>query len=257
VRQQTLSLCDGATLAYWDIGSGRPLLLMHGFTGTAQTHLGLLLENLSHHYRLIAPDLRGYGASQPPGRSFPPHFYRRDADDMATLLRHLDCGTAVVLGFSDGAESALLLAAAYPELVSGVIAWGVCGIISPAMLARVRPRVPLPDKAQWGDWYQQIALLHNEEQVEPMIRGWNEAAEAIYASGGNICLAEAAQIRCPVLLLNGDEEQGNPLPDAQRLAGRLKNGCLETIAGSGHPIHDDQPAVFLQRVREFLQTLEK
>lgn len=252
MERRILRLPDGATLAYLEGGGKRPLLLMHGYTGTASAHLGTLSETLKSNYRIIAPDLRGYGASQPPARDFPPTFYRRDADDMAFLLRHLTCGPAIVLGFSDGAESAILLAALHPDLVAGVVAWGVCGVISGAMLARVRPRLPVPNKAQWCDWYQQIAALHGESQVEPMIRGWNQAAEAIFVGGGNICLEEAALVRCPVLLLNGDGDEGNPLADLMRLVERLENGRYALIPNSGHAVHEDQPELFLQQVGAFL-----
>jgi valacyclovir hydrolase len=249
---ETVHLPDGQILAYEIVGQQRPLLLMHGFTGTARAHLGWLIENLQSHYHIIAPDLRGYGASQPPARDFPPHFYQRDADDMAALLRHLNCGPAAVLGFSDGAESALLLAATYPELVTAVVAWGVSGVISQAMLSAVQPRVPVPAKTNWDEWHHQIAARHGEAQVEPMVRGWNEAAAAIFARGGNICLAEAAQVRCPTLLLNGDGEVGNTLSDVTRLVEQLANGRLQIIPRSGHPIHNDQPEMFLQVVTDFL-----
>ncbi|MBK8988691.1 MAG: alpha/beta hydrolase [Chloroflexi bacterium] len=251
-QQHKIMLPDGATLAYVDIGAGRPLLLMHGFTGTARAHLGWLIDTLQTHTRVIAPDLRGYGASQPPPRDFPPDFYQRDADDMAALLRHVNCGPVVVMGFSDGAESAILLAATYPELVAGVVAWGVSGVISQAMLNAVKARVPVPAKPHWGQWQQQIAARHGAAQVEPMICGWNEAAAAIFARGGNICLAEAAQVRCPVLLLNGDGEVGNTLDDVTRLVARLGSGRLEIIPHSGHPIHDDQPDLFIAQVKAFL-----
>mgnify|MGYP001287937125 CR=1 FL=1 len=249
---QIVTLPDGATLAYEDVGAGRPLLLMHGFTGTARAHLGQLIDHLQGQHRVIAPDLRGYGASQPPAPDLPPHFRQRDADDLAALLRHVNCGPVIVLGFSDGAESAILLAAAYPELVAGVVAWGVSGVISQAMLAAVASRVPVPDKPHWGEWQYQIAARHGESQVEPMIRGWNEAAAAIFAAGGNICLREATQVRCPVLLLNGDGEVGNTLEDVTRLVGRLANGRLQIIPGSGHPIHNDQPELFMRQVKAFL-----
>ncbi len=254
---QQIDLPDGAALAYLDVGTGRPLLLMHGFTGTARAHLGELIDQLQGHYRVIAPDLRGYGASQPPARDFPPDFYQRDADDMAALLRHVACGPVVVLGFSDGAESAILLAAAYPELVRGVVAWGVSGVISPEMVTAVQSRVPVPAKPNWGEWHRSIATLHGESQVEPMIRGWNEAAAAILARGGNVCLQEAAQVRCPVLLLNGDGEVGNTVRDVTRLRDSMANGRLEIIVHSGHPIHHDQPEVFRQRVAAFLAEIDE
>ncbi|MEZ4516487.1 MAG: alpha/beta fold hydrolase [Chloroflexota bacterium] len=71
VQQQFKTIRDNITLAYWDIGEGDPLVLLHGFTGTARRDLGDLIDTYSSDYRIIAPDLRGYGASRPPNRSFP------------------------------------------------------------------------------------------------------------------------------------------------------------------------------------------
>jgi valacyclovir hydrolase len=247
---------NGATFAYHDLGSGPPLLLMHGFTGTARAQLGPLIDELQADYRVIAPDLRGYGASRPPERDFPPDFYPRDAADMAALLDHLQLGPVVALGFSDGAESALLLAAARPDLLRGVVAWGVGGVISAPMLASARRWLPV---ASWGasraGWRDEIIALHGEAQFAPMIEGWVAAAEAIVAAGGNICLSEAAQIRCPALLINGDGETGNLPEDVRRLAERIPNSRLEFVAHSGHSIQDDQPAQLIGLVRGFLAEL--
>ncbi len=248
-----VTLHDGARLAYHDLGSGPPLLLIHGFTGTARAHMGLLIDDLSRDHRVIAPDLRGYGASRPPNRTFPPDFYQRDAADMAELLDIIKPGPVVVLGFSDGAESALVLAARRPDLVRGVVAWGVSGVISQAMVDAVQDWLPV---SAWDErraaWRQEIIELHGREQLEPMIEGWVRAAEAIAAAGGDICLREAPQIRCPALLINGDGERNNLPDDVRRLAAAIPNCRLEFVANSGHSIQDDQPAVLIQLIRQFL-----
>lgn len=251
--QRKVTLHDGAVLAYHDLGSGPPLLLMHGFTGTARTHMGLLIDELSRDHRVIAPDLRGYGASRPPNRTFPPDFYQRDAADMAELLDIIQPGPVVVLGFSDGAESALVLAARRPDLLRGVIAWGVAGVMSQAMVDAVQDWLPV---SAWDErraaWRQEIIELHGREQLEPMIEGWVRAAQAIVAAGGDICLREAPQIRCPALLINGDGEQNNLPEDVQRLAAAIPNCRLEFVANSGHSIQDDQPEVLIRLIRQFL-----
>lgn len=253
----TRLLGDGATIAYHDVGHGPPLLLMHGFTGTARAHLGGLIDELQTSYRVIAPDLRGYGASRPPLRNFPPDFYRRDAADMAELLDQIAPGPVVVLGFSDGAESALLLAANRPDLVRGVVAWGVAGVISPQMAAAAQAWIPV---SNWGPsraaWRAEIVALQGEAQVEPLINGWAAAAAAIHARGGNICYEEAAQIACPVLLINGDGEVNNLVADVERLAARIPQGRLVFVADSGHGIQDDQPEQLRTLIHTFLNNLE-
>jgi valacyclovir hydrolase len=257
-----LTLPDGARLVCHELRPVRPrpypLVLLHGFTGTAQRHFGELIPALAAEYRLLAPDLRGYGASRPPNRTFPPDFYHRDAADVAHLLHTLLPGErAILLGFSDGAEVALLVAALWPERVAGVVAWGVSGVISPEHVQAVRDWLPVsawgPERAAWRD---QIIADHGAEQWESLIVGWVAAAHAIAAAGGNICLEEAAAIRCPVLLINGEGEVGNTVRDVTRLAARIPACRLEFMPNSGHAVHRDQPAAFLTRVRAFLHAVE-
>lgn len=250
-------LADGAAIAYHDEGSGPPLLLMHGFTGTARSHLGRLIDALKADHRVIAPDLRGYGASRPPLRDFPPDFYQRDADDMAALLDQIRPGPVVALGFSDGSESALLLAAARPDLVRGVVSWGVAGVISPQMADAAGRWLPV---TAWGEsraaWRAEIVATQGEDQLAPQVEGWAAAARAIHNAGGNICYEQAAAVRCPVLLLNGDGEVNNLEDDFFRLAARLPDARAEIVAASGHSIQDDQPELLLAWIRAFLAEIE-
>lgn len=254
---QHIQLDDGATIAYHDEGAGPPILLMHGYTGTAWGDMSLLIEELRADHRVIAPDLRGYGASRPPARDFPVDFYQRDADDMAALLDRLAPGPAVVIGFSDGGESALLLAAARPDLARAVVAIGVCGIISPEMLHSVRDWLPVERwEREHPGWRQDIVENHGEGQVAPMIEGWMAATTAIGAAGGNVALEQAARIACPALVINGERETGNPPADAQRLAERIPAGRLVFVADSGHGVQRDQPARLVELVRGFLGEVE-
>jgi valacyclovir hydrolase len=249
-------ISDTIHLSYLDLGAGAPLLLIHGFTGTARGDLGDLIETLAGPYRVIAPDLRGYGASRPPNRDFPPDFYERDAADLAALLDHVGAGPVVVLGYSDGAEAALLLAAARPDLVRGVVAWGVSGVISPEELASVERWLPV---SAWGPereaWKQQIIERHGTEQLESMINGWVAAARAITARGGNICYLQVADIQCPVLLMNGDREVGNTPRDVKRLAERIPGGHLRFVADCGHAIQRDRPEELTRQIQHFLAEL--
>jgi len=250
--QRTL-LKHGITRAYHDEGQGKPLLLLHGFTGTARSHMGLLIDDLCRDRRVIAPDLRGYGASRPPERDFPPDFYQRDADDMAHLIDQLELGPVSVIGFSDGAESAILLAARRPDLVAKLIAFGVSGVISAPMAAAAQRWLPV---AAWGperaEWRAEIIADQGEERIEPLVAGWAAAARAIRASGGNICYQESAHVRCPTLLINGDGELYNLPEDFARLAARIPKAQSEIIAQSSHAIQLDQPDRLRSMIRAFL-----
>lgn len=258
MKRYPIQIDDGVCLSCLDEGEGDPILFIHGFTGTALADHGILLDEFRDEYRLIAPDLRGYGASRPPNRDFPADFYQRDAADMAALLRALDCDPAIVLGFSDGAEAALILAATHPDLVRGVIAWGVCGVISAEELASVSTWLPISDwSSNRQTWKQQIIDRHGGEQLESMITGWVNAAQTIYNNGGNISYTTAHQIRCPVLLMNGDREVGNTPVDVRRLAAAIPDARLMFVPECGHSIQKDQPEVLIDHIRDFMRQFPK
>lgn len=245
-------------LAYYDLhehgADKRPVLVMHGFPGTAMSHMSLVIDHLRSERRVIAPDLRGYGESRPPQRDFPVDFYERDADDMATLLDGLGLRDVFVIGYSDGAESALLLASRRPDLVHAVFAWGACGIASEEQEEQCKNLLPV---SAWGEsraaWRAEIVAIQGEEALESLITGWVAGVRAIIDERKrDVSLSAASAIRCPVLLLNGEEEVGNPPEAAKALVAQIPQGELRFVPASGHAIQEDQPAVLLEALDAFL-----
>jgi valacyclovir hydrolase len=114
----------GVRLYYEERGQGSPLLCLPGALGTGATDFAPQLEELSQHFRVIAPDPRGYGKSRPPERNFPLDFIQRDCDDMAALMAALGCQSFAAAGWSDGATASALMAVTYPERISKLIIWG-------------------------------------------------------------------------------------------------------------------------------------
>ena len=90
-------------------GEGDPLVLLHGALGTGEAHFRGQIDEFARRYRVIAPDLLGYGKS---GRrdSFDADFHSRDADDVAALVERLGLPGIHLCGFSDGAIVAMMVA---------------------------------------------------------------------------------------------------------------------------------------------------
>ncbi|MEY3989890.1 MAG: hypothetical protein RI985_971 [Chloroflexota bacterium] len=241
----SVELSNGARISFTihGVDNGSPVLFMHGFTGTALSHFNNEINLLASFATIIAPDLRGYGQSAPPHREFGPDFCQRDADDMHTLIRHLNLTNITVIGFSDGAESALLLAATAPERIKHAIVWGVCGQISPEMVQRVRRWLPVD---HWGadraEWKAEIIANHGVAQFKPMIEGWVHAAEAISARGGDIVHHCAHRISCPVTIIHGSNDIGNPIPVVQQLSSKINRCTVHILDGVGHSIQDEAPS---------------
>ncbi|NMF82463.1 alpha/beta hydrolase [Nodosilinea sp. P-1105] len=97
-------------------GSGPPLLCLHGHPGSGQT-MAVFAEGLGASYRILAPDLRGYGAS----RARRPFQLEDHLGDLLTLLDHQGIDRCRLLGWSLGGILALELALRYPERVQGLI----------------------------------------------------------------------------------------------------------------------------------------
>lgn len=97
---------DGVDLAYRDLGRGRPLVLLHGFTSTSAVwiHNGLATMLAAHGHRVILPDLRGHGDSAHPDASYPPDIL---VDDGLALIDRLGLDDYDLGGHSIGGRTAL------------------------------------------------------------------------------------------------------------------------------------------------------
>ncbi len=241
---QSIVVQDGTRIAYATFGTrGEPVVLLHGFTGTGTGHFPNEIPILEQSHVVYAPDLPGYGSSAPPNRVFGVDFYQRDAQHMLEFIRALDVGPVHIIGFSDGAEIALLIAARAPELVKSAFVWGVCGRMTPEMVNGVHKWLPV---AEWGEdkaaWKDEIIAFHGEAQFVPMIEGWVAAADAILARGGDILFGVAKQIRCPVTIVHGSNDFGNPIPVVSALAAIIPNCRFHLLDGIGHDIQFEAPA---------------
>jgi valacyclovir hydrolase len=253
---QRVDLPDGAPLSFVDEGHHRPLVMLHGFSGTAHRHIATLVDEFRSEYRVLAPDLRGYGASRPPGRDFPPNFIERDADDVAYLLDVTHYSQSVVLGFSDGGESALVLAAKRPDLVRGLVVWGAFGQVPASALHWLESLLPIeawgPDLAEWRE---SLILHHGQEQWPVLVIGYVECERALAAAGWSLPLDLAGRIRCPVLQLHGDAEQRANEKEVAQLASAIPHGRLDIIPGADHSLQMEAPDLFVRRVRSFVEEL--
>ena len=109
---------DNVELAfgYWP-GRGAPLVALHGLTASHVSFAGIA-ECLAGRRPLFALDLRGRGDSAKPAG---PYGMAQHAEDVAAAMGAMGLGTSIIVGHSMGAFVATALAAAHPELVSGLL----------------------------------------------------------------------------------------------------------------------------------------
>ena len=127
-RSRTL---EGVELAWLERGAGSPLLVLHGFTGCAEA-MDPVVEPLSRHWRVLAPDLLGHGESEAP-RDIEPYSMQRCCAQLAALLDAAGARPAHVFGYSMGGRVALALAVQRPDCVRSLALLGAsAGLAEPA-----------------------------------------------------------------------------------------------------------------------------
>ena len=101
------------------VNPGKPtLLLVHGMVCSSGLNWFRLIPALSHHFSIIAPDVRGHGRS---GRGAGRFSFERAANDLASLLRELETGPVIAVGYSMGGAIVQHLWRQHPGLVSGLV----------------------------------------------------------------------------------------------------------------------------------------
>ncbi|MFP4078570.1 MAG: alpha/beta fold hydrolase [Bacillota bacterium] len=116
---------NGESLAYRESESGhRPLILVHG-NYSSSAHMDVFFENLPSNFKLIAPDLRGFGDST---YHTPIDSLKDFADDLKAFMDRIGLAKADFLGWSLGGGVVLQLAADYPEVVQKSVVIGSVGI---------------------------------------------------------------------------------------------------------------------------------
>lgn len=207
-------------------GTGMPVLLIHGNSGDLHDFAGILPQ-LAARYRVLAMDCRGYGRS---ARGHGPLDLARMATDAASVIRTLSPDRPVaVVGFSDGANIAMLLVARHPELVSSLVL-NSGNIAVNGMRFWLRTRLRLLD-----------AILRSVVKRAPAFGREHEIIRLMLDQPG-IDSGDLAGIRVPTLVLAGSRDIIRPAHT--HMIHRLIAGSqLRIVRGAPHTMIKSHAAV--------------
>lgn len=130
------------TLHVREQGRGPLMLFFHGITSNSAVFAPLMAQ-LSHRFRTVAVDQRGHGLSDKPDAGYDANDY---AADIASLVRTLDAGPAILVGHSLGSRNSVTAAASYPELVRSVVAIDFTPYIETEVFDALESRVNAGDQ---------------------------------------------------------------------------------------------------------------
>lgn len=245
-----------------DRGSGLPLVLVHGFPVDCRMWEAQVSE-LSSRWRVIAPDLRGFGRSA----SSDPFTIESLADDVHRLLVEIDALPCVLGGFSMGGYVALSYFVKYSDTLKGLILVDTKaaadtpqqkeGRAKMAELARTRGAGAVADemvpKQLSGETPQKrpgvaAALYRLMEQCPPATI--EHALMAMRDRRDRS--ASLSDIRLPTLMIVGDNDSITPPDIARGMQRQIAGSELEIIRGAGHMSPMEQPAQVNRAIERFL-----
>lgn len=239
-------------------GEGDPLVMIHGLGGTSNTftpQMGLLAGRM----RVIRPDLPGSGRSPTSGRPSIEQF----AETVVRAARALGVERAGFAGHSMGTIICFHIALKHPGLVTSVALLGPLlappdagrqGLRDRAAAARADGMQPIADAivqaATAGATRRErpVAVAMVRETVmrqDP--EGYARTCEAL----ADAVPPDVAPIRCPTLLVTGDEDAVAPAANMQGIASRIAGARTRVLSQCGHWLTFERPEETTQALREF------
>ena len=252
---------DGLSIAYDIVGSGEPVVLVHGFASSRVQNWkqpGWYDALTAAGYRVIALDCRGHGESDKP---HDPAFYGHDtmAEDVRAVMAAAGVGTARLMGYSMGGFISLHLLMAHPETMTRLVIGGVGeSYLENAKTSRDRMADP-----RFRDEVADALLAPDKSTItNPVAKGFRTFAEqsgkdlralaaCMRAARRNFTREELSRSTRPVLVVCGEKDEltGSPQP----LAAAFADGRAVTV-----PRRDHMTAVgdkvYKEAVLEFFQS---
>ena len=255
---------------YETAGTGTPVVLLHGFTGSSGNWRGLMAQ-LAANYRVMAVDILGHGKT-----AVFPHLHRYTmplvAADLATLLQLLAATPCHLLGYSMGGRLALYFAVYYPHLLRSLILESSSpGLaIATERESRTASDNALADRIErdgipaFVDYWENIGLFASQKQLETAVRarlrqqrlqnnplGLANSLRGMGTGQQPSLWDDLHQLTLPTLLIAG-ELDSKYVAIGRQMAAQLPNAQLAIVPDAGHTVHLERPGQFTALIAEWL-----
>ncbi|HWN09810.1 MAG TPA: alpha/beta hydrolase [Pyrinomonadaceae bacterium] len=267
---------DGVRVHYQEAGrsDAPPMILIHGFASSNLVWSKVLLELAAAGFRVIAPDLPGYGYSGKP-RDLD-YTIASQARIIIGLLEQLGIERAAIVGSSYGGAVAATIALDHPELVEKLVLVGavtnnkptryllmrlfgspiIGDVISPLLVGSrrlLRSRMKrVYDRHEWVLDERRVNARHLPLQT----RGTHRAIiRTVRRWDADRVSRDAHLINLPTLVLWGDADREVPLEHGEELQEKLPNSQMFVFRECGHLPHEEYPEAFTKVVTEFLSDI--
>lgn len=258
---------NGFFMEYQDQGSGIPLLLIHGYPLNS-TLWKPQIEGLIDTARIITPDLRGFGGSDPVEGVYTMDLLARDCKELLDNLGEKQ--RIVVGGLSMGGYVTLAFQRLFPERVEAMILAatrpgpdsteakanrdrGVETALeqgTPAIVDSMLPKMMSPktyaEKPDLVRFSRNIMETSSVEGIIGALQGMKDRPDSTPL---------LPHINKPVLILHGADDQLIPVKEAEAMQAAIPNAQLQILPDAGHLLNIEQPELFNKAIEQFLISL--
>ena len=255
----------GIQLAFDDLGKGQPLVFVHGHPFN-RSMWDRQVSHFEDRYRLILPDLRGYGQTEV---TTPRVMLDEMALDIIHLLDALYIDKAIFCGLSMGGQILFDLYRLIPQRVEALIivdsdARGETAESRQQRMAKAEDILQKGMRRHTDETIHQYiaaASMHNPEVYTPLHRMMSDTRPegAAAAHRGRAHRRDhtsiLGSINVPTLIIVGSEDYFTPLPVARIMSDGIPRAKLACIDGAGHLPNMEKPARFNACLEEFLKEL--
>lgn len=250
---------NGINIYYEEHGSGFPLLLATGFTGTTRMWQSQIAA-LSRNHRLIIYDMRGHGQTEAPRD---PSLYSMDivVEDQHQLLKHLGIKEATIGGLSLGGLIGMHLCVKHPEMTRALV------------LADTGPGFRNSEaRARWDEERLRASELLEKGGMEAFMKSEHAKLDYYttpdimrtldpiglsYVNKGvlmNLDMVPLEEIKVPTLIMVGENDK-DFIPASEYMHKRIVGSKLVILPRAGHGANIDQPEMFNKTILDFLKDL--
>lgn len=215
---------NDAKIYYEVYGKGQPIVLLHGGLFGSTVEFSDFIDEFKKEYQVIAISTRGHGKS---GIGKKPLTLEQRANDAIAVINAVTKDSVIVLGFSDGGYSAYKLGAMFPERVKKMIVIGA-GEVRPG-LREFKFTAKQAIEMDKPFWEQQLKLMPEPNRVEDV---FTQVANCY----NNVTVSKdlLSAIKCPVLVMAGDHDGGNPVERVVSAARFIPKHQISIIPNTGH-----------------------
>ncbi len=259
-----LANVQGTDIFYEITGDGLPLVFLHGLGGTSNVWHAQRVA-LSKYFRVVTLDLPGSGRS---GRAERSYSMERWVEQLAGLAEAARLDKFVLVGHSMATVLAQKFAARHGSRLTALVLCGPITELSPAGKEAFTKRAEIVVKEGMiavADTVLMGALTPASREANPALAGLVREMllandPACYAGHCHALLngsakADQAAIKCPTLILVGDQDGVTPLANARAVAAAVPGSRIRIIPGTAHLTMLERPEAFNAALIEFLAVM--